>query len=230
MKIKTSIKNFNLESKSQCLNGKIKNPEFNLAGATIEINKTPLIEGFVAELFTVTDLRQVETRAKGIFFEINDWYIKIKIESGWEHFENGEINEFYLNQKEEKENLDLNKIISDPSLFLLQLKNMSGKDFPKFYLDIRGGETAGVGKNEHGPAHFHIIEKGTKKDLGRAFFPTIEEFNTKNKTELEFDHTCKIDRKVKKMISKWIFDSKLKNLEAINKEWKTRNKFNNRIY
>lgn len=112
---------------------------------------------------------------------------------------------------------------------LLQLKNMSGRHFAKFYLDIRGGETSGAGRNEHGPAHFHIIENGINKDLGRVYFPTVMEFISKQKTELEFDLNSKVDRKDKKRISKWIFDSGFENLKSINKEWELRNKFNNRI-
>jgi hypothetical protein len=77
MKIKTSINDFNLDSKNQCLKGKIKNPKFNLGGARIEINAFPLIEGFVVELFSVTDIKQVEFRAEGIHFDVNDWYIRI---------------------------------------------------------------------------------------------------------------------------------------------------------
>ncbi len=230
MKIKTSIKYFNFDNKNQCLKGKIKNPKFDLAGAKIEINTFPLIEGFVVELFSVTDIKQVESRIEGIHFDVNDWYVRINIYSGWEHFENGEINEFYISEREKIRSFDFNKKSSNSSSFLLQLKNMSGRYFPNFYLDIRGGETSGVGRNEHGTTHFHVIENGTKKDLGRVFFPTIEEFNSKHKTKLEYDNTCKVDRKTKKIISKWVFDSELKNLQAINNEWNLRNKFNNRIY
>jgi hypothetical protein len=230
MKIKTSINDFNLDSKNQCLKGKIKNPKFNLGGARIEINAFPLIEGFVVELFSVTDIKQVEFRAEGIHFDVNDWYIRINIYSGWEHFEKGEINEFYIREREKVRSFDFDKNLNNSSSFLLQLKNMSARYFSNFYLDLRGGETSGVGRNEYGPAHFHVIENGTKKDLGRVYFPTIKEFNSKHKTELEFDNTCKIDRKVKKTISKWVFDPELKNLKDINNEWNLRNEFNNRIY
>ena len=230
MKIKTNINDFILDSKDECLKGKIKNPKFSLAGAKIEVNKFTLIEGFIVELFSVTDLKQVEFRVNDIHFEINDWYVRVNIYSGWEHFENGDVEEFFISEREANKSIDIKKILSNSSSFLLQLKNMSGKYFPNFYIDIRGGETAGVGRNEHGPAHFHIKENGTNKDLGKVFFPTIKEFNSKQKTKLEFDDTCKIDKKKKKLISKWIFDSELKNLKAVNNEWNLRNKFNNRTY
>lgn len=87
MKIKTSIKNFNLDIENKCLKGKIESPKFNLAGAKIEAKEFPLIEGFVVELFSVTDLKQVESRVKDVDFKINDWYVRINIYSGWEYFE-----------------------------------------------------------------------------------------------------------------------------------------------
>lgn len=229
MKIKTSIKDFNLDNENKCLKGKIEHPEFNLAGAKIETRGFPLLEGFVVELFSVTDLKQVESRVKDVDFKITDWYVRINIYSGWEYFENNEINEFYISERENIENFNFDKIKLDSNSLLLQLKNMSGSFFSKFYLDIRGGETSGVGRNEHGPAHFHIIEKGTNKDLGKVYFPTVMEFISKQKTELKFDLNCEIDRKDKKRISKWIFDSEFKNLKSINKEWELRNEFNNRI-
>ena len=69
MKIKTNINDFILDSKDECLKGKIKNPKFSLAGAKIEVNKFTLIEGFIVELFSVTDLKQVEFRVNDIHFE-----------------------------------------------------------------------------------------------------------------------------------------------------------------
>lgn len=228
MKIRTSIKDFNLDNENKCLKGKIEHPKFNLAGAKIEAKGFPLLEGFVVELFSVTDLKQVESRVKNVDFKIIDWYVRINVYSGWEYFENNEINEFYISERENIENFNFEKIKLNSDSILLQLKNMSGRFFSKYYLDIRGGETSGAGRNEHGPAHFHIIENGTNKDLGKVYFPKVIEFVSKQKTELEFDLNCKVDRKDKKKISKWIFDSDFENLKSINKEWELRNEFNNR--
>lgn len=228
MRIKTSIIDFNLDFENKCLIGKISNPKFDLAGAKIEANGFPLLEGYVVELFSVTELKQVESRFKNVDFEIGDWFVRINIYSGWEYFENNEISKFFISERINLKDFNFDGIKLDSDSFLINLKNMSGRFFSNFYLDIRGGETSGAGRNEHGPAHFHIIENGTKKDLGKVYFPSLEEFISKQKKELEFDINCMVARKDQKKISKWVFDSELKNLKLINKEWELRNEFNNR--
>ena len=229
MKIKTSIKNFFIDNESECLKGKIKTPKFNLGGAKIFVKEYPGIEGYVVELFSIIDPIHGESRATGIEFEIDDWYVRINIYDGWKYFTNGNVKDFSLVERDAKKWPTDDLKSQNSESFLLQLKNVSGRFFPNFYLDIRGGEKSGAGRNEHGSAHFHIRESGTKKDLGKVFFPMVQDYEL-NKTKLVFSDDCQINRKSKKLIVSWVFDSDLKNLRDINKEWTLRNRFNNRTY
>ncbi|PRP65762.1 hypothetical protein [Nonlabens agnitus] len=228
MKIKSLISDFNLDHENECLIGKVGHCEFNLAGAKIESKGFPSLEGFVVELFQVTDLKEVSSRIKNVDFTGGDWYVRINIDSGWKYFENDEIIEFYIVERTNVENVNFDKAKLNANSILLQLKNMSARIFSKFYLDIRGGETSGAGRNEHGPAHFHVIENGTNKDLGKVYFPTITDFASNENTKLRFDLNCKFKKKEKRRISEWVFASNCQNLKAINQEWILRNEHNNR--
>ena len=224
--MKFLLKDFYIDKEDHSLNGCVTLPEFPLGGARIRIPENLDIEGCVVQLFTVRDLKHVKAFAKGVHFTIGSWYVKILIDKGWEHIKSGIIDEFYL--EEGKINKEPFKASSNSNLksFLLELKNMSGLNFSNFYLDIRGGETGGVGRNEHGDPHFHVINKNSKKDLGKVEFPTVSDYKN-NKTGLIFK--ADINRTQEKEISKWVFNSGLKNLSRLNESWKEMNKDNNRV-
>lgn len=220
------LEHFIINEKESFIAGKIIYPKITLPGARIKTSNNS-IEGFIYEVFEVTNLDQVKIRCPEISFNIGDWYAKFKITKGIELFLNKEIRIIQIEEpKNNKTHLTKSKA-SNPRSRLVKLRNMSGNHFSNFYLDVRGGATDGAGKNEHGEAHFHIILYAGNKDLGPVFFPTVEA-HKKNKIELEFPD--EIDRRMEKEIKKWVFKVDLENLELLNNQWVEMNKDNkNRI-
>lgn len=219
-----NLRNFYIDKDGKCLHGKVKSPKFNLAGAKLFIPKYAEIKGCVVELFRVVDVNHVRDRAKGISFDIGDWYIMILINKGWSVFVNNKIKELILIEPEFKNAPETSSSSLGPNEILVKLK--SEHRFSRFYLDLRGGSTNGVGRNEHGEPHFHIILYAQKKDIGKVFFPSISEFKN-GKNELIFK--TEISKKDRKEITEWVFESSLKNLELLNNDWNLFNKDNNRL-
>jgi hypothetical protein len=226
MKQKINISNFVKNNTKATLEGKIEIPKFNLAGAKLLITEKPKVEGCVVELFSILNPEHGSIRVPEIEFKIGEWYLSIKIFSDWEEFNKLKIKSFYLVEPEYTE-IDYSKLEIPKNAVLLKFKNMSLKEFSTYYIDLRGGETGGVGRNEHGPPHFHILRKSDKKDLGKVFFPTFEEFEN-GKTQLIFSK--EINSKMKKEISKWVFELNQKNLITLNSFWKSQNSHNNRVH
>lgn len=215
-----SIENFIVNEKQNYIAGQIINPKIILPGARIKTTDN-IIEGFIFEAFQVTDLTQVLNRCPDIQFNIGGWYVKIKITKGFHFLLKKEMTSLKI---EEPENVNPRKSKKGNSRSkYFTLRNMSGKHFSNFYLDIRGGAVDGVGRNEHGKAHFHIILYEGLVDLGAVYFPTVDAFKKKN-SELEFP--SQITRRVKKEINKWVFADGLENLEMLNKQWIEMNKYN----
>ena len=220
-KILNSILNFEYNSETKCLEGRVEKPEITLAICELIVTDIPEIEGFIVELFSIIEPINGEHRIPNIKFKKGDWYVKILITSGEKHFENKKINSFILQERPKSETSFPIPEILDSNTFLVQLKNISGRIFGKYYMDIRGGETGSAGRSEHGEPHFHIIEFKTNKDLGKVYFPS------KNNTELKFE--CSLKSKEIKNIEKWLFNDNQKILIELNKLWSELNKDNNRI-
>lgn len=228
MKQKLKIRDFYIDDVNRCLEGKVESSKFNLLGSKIIILNHPEIEGFVFELFEVIDVNHVKERAKGIEFNIGDIYLKILIDKGWDTFNKLIIEDFYLEESTKEINEQSFEEIkkNNAKSILFEFKNMSNLFFANFYIDLRGGETGGVGRNEHGEPHFHIISRKENRDIGKVFFPTIEDYKTNN-SQLIF--SSNINRKIKKQITEWVFKDDLKNLEELNKTWVEQNRHNNRV-
>jgi hypothetical protein len=220
-KTTNSINDFEYNSETKCLEGRVGQPNLTLSICEIIVPGIPKIKGFIAELFSVTEPIYGEHRVPNIKFKKGDWYVKILITSGHEHFENNVINNFTLQERPKTEASFSTPEVLDPNTFLLQLKNISGRKFGKYYMDIRGGETGASGRSEHGEPHFHIREFNTNKDLGKVFFPSV------NNTELKFE--CSLKAKEKKKIEQWLFKDNQKVLIEMNKLWNELNKHNNRV-
>jgi len=216
-----SINDFVYNSEKKCLEGRVGQPNLTLSICEIIIPEFPEIKGFIAEVFSVNEPINGEHRVPNVKFQKGDWYVKILITSGHKHFENNEIKKFTLQERKKSDSSYPTPEVLDPKTFLLQLKNISGRKFGKYYMDIRGGETGAVGRSEHGEPHFHIIEFNTNKDLGKVYFPTV------NNTELKFE--CSLKSKEKKKIEQWVFKDNQKVLIEMNKLWNELNKHNNRV-
>lgn len=221
-----NLSDFVIDDSESCLKGKVAIPKFNLAGAKLIIPNHPEIEGFVVELFSIVDIRHALLRAPGIDFNVGDWYINIKIFSDWSSFKEMKIKSFYLTERDINE-VNLKKIKRSKNSMLFKFKNMSLKYFDNYYIDLRGGETGGAGRNEHGDPHFHIIRKKDNKDLGKVFFPTIEDFKA-NEKQLVFSEEIRAKRK--KEITEWVFNKNQENLIKLNCMWTLQNNCNNRVH
>jgi hypothetical protein len=219
------IPNFTIEEKGSFLHAKVTHPVFNLIGTRLFVPEHPEIEGCVVELFSIIDVEHALVREPNIDFEVGDWYLKIKIFEGWHQFKELNPSTLYLIESQPQK-LDLDETKIPKNAILLKLKNMSLKDFDNYYIDLRGGETGGAGRNEHGDPHFHIIRKSDKKDLGKVFFPSVEDYQN-NQTGLDFPDI--VNAKMRKEIIEWIFAKNHENLIKLNSAWSTQNQFNNRI-
>lgn len=220
-KIINSINNFEYNSKTKCLEGRVENPKITLAFCELIVTEIPEIEGFIVELFSIIEPINGESRIPNIKFKKGDWYVKILITNGSSYFEKNQVTNFTLQEKPKSEtNISIPENLK-PDTFLVQLKNVSGKKFGKYYMDIRGGETGAVGRSEHGEPHFHIIEFKTNKDLGKVFF------KTKNNTEIKFE--CVLKTKEQKKIEKWLIQDNQKVLIQLDELWNILNKHNNRV-
>jgi hypothetical protein len=225
MQQEINIPNFTIEEKGSFLHAKVSYPVFNLIGARLFVPGYLGIEACVVELFSIIDVEHALVREANIDFEVGDWYLKIKIFEGWHQFKELNLSTLYLIESQpQKLNFDETKIPENSILF--KLKNMSLKDFDNYYIDLRGGETGGAGRNEHGEQHFHIIRKSDKKDLGKVFFPSVEDYQN-NQTCLDFPDI--VNSKIRKDIIEWIFAKNQENLIKLNSAWSTQNQFNNRI-
>ena len=220
------LENFTVNEEQNYIAGKIINPKIILPGARI-ITTEKTIEGFIYEAFEVTDLIQVLNRCPEIPFNIGEWYVKIKIIKGIHLLLKKELASLQIEEPKNVKPLIPKKVQTGSRSIYVKLRNMSGKHFSNFYLDIRGGSVDGAGRNEHGKAHFHIILSESQEDLGAVYFPTVDEFKKKN-SELEFpDQTT---NRIKKEINKWVFADGLENLKGLNRQWIEMNKYNqNRI-
>ena len=218
------IPNFTFDEKEKCLHAKVSKPIFNLIGSRLLITNHHEIEGCVVELFSIIKTEHATIREPNIDFEIGDWYLKIKIFDGWDKFKELTLSTIYLIESK-PEKLDIGKINISENTILLKLKNVSLKDFDNYYIDVRGGETGGAGRNEHGEPHFHIIRKSDRKDLGKVYFPTVENYQN-NQVGLVFPND--VNKKMQKEINSWVFDKNQKNLIKLNSVWSIQNEFNNR--
>ena len=219
------IPNFTVEEDGSFLHAKVSQPVFDLVGAKLFVPGHPEIEGCVVELFSIRDVEHALVREPNIDFEVGDWYLKIKIFEGWYQFKGLNLSTLYLTESQPQK-LDFDETNIPKNAILLKLKNMSLKDFDNYYIDLRGGETGGAGRNEHGEPHFHIIRKSDKKDLGKVYFPSIEDYHN-NQAGLEFPDN--VNSKMRKEITVWIFAKNQENLIRLNAAWSTQNQFNNRI-
>jgi hypothetical protein len=220
-RIINTIRNFEYNSETKCLEGRVEKPNLTLSICELIVTDIPEIEGFIAELFSIIEPINGEHRISNIKFKKGDWYVKILITNGLKYFENKKIVNFILQERPKSETPFSTPEILDSDTFLVQLKNISGRIFGKYYMDIRGGETGAAGRSEHGEPHFHIIEFKTNKDLGKVYFPS------ENNTELKFE--CSLKSKEIKNIQKWLFNDNQKGLIKLNKLWNELNKHNNRI-
>lgn len=218
------IPNFTFDEKGKCLHAKVSKPIFNLIGSRLLIPNHPEIEGFVVELFLIIDTSHTTIREPNIAFEIGDWYLRIKIFDGWDQFKELSLSTFYLTE-DKSQIVDADESKLSENAILLKLRNVSAKYFDNYYIDVRGGETGGAGRNEHGAPHFHIIRNGGRKDLGKVYFPTVENYR-RNQVELEF--SANVSQKMRKEINAWAFGEDQKNLDYLNSVWSTLNKHNNR--
>lgn len=105
-------------------------------------------------------------------------------------------------------------------------------DLLPFDIHVFGGSTDGYGRNEHGPAHFELKEKSTRKSLGKINMPSLQTW-----LELSFDKRVDlmnvingedISRKDKKAIVRWLELDSNQNLINCQKQWNESNKHNNR--
>lgn len=225
MKQLINIPNFTTDEAGSYIHARVTQPLFNLAGARLYIEGNTQIEGCVVELFSITLAEQALIREPKIDFQIGDWYLKIKIFEGWNYFIELNLSTIILIESQpQKGDFNENKIPKNS--ILVKLKNMSLKYFDNYFIDLRGGETGGAGRNEHGEPHFHIIGTGNNKDLGKVYFPSQDEYVSKQK-KLAFPVT--INSKMKKEISEWVFSNNQENLVKLNSKWYESNKDNNRI-
>lgn len=172
--------NFTIDEKENFIHARVSLPIFNLGGARLFVEGYSQIDACVVELFSITKPEQALTREPNIDFQTGDWYLKIKIYNGWNEFIKLNLSTIVLVESDtQKIDYDINKIPKNS--ILLKLKNMSLKYFDNYFIDLRGGETGGVGRNEHGMPHFHIISRGDNKDLGKVFFPSTDEYIKKSK-------------------------------------------------
>ncbi|WP_160633295.1 hypothetical protein [Acidiluteibacter ferrifornacis] len=222
---KIDVSKYYFDEKDNSLNGVLPaNEIFTYLGAKLKSRKSNKVHGYVIESFTVWSLDSVKDRAKGIEFEINDRYGKIALEQfAIELIKSNDSNEFYLEELLPHYQKDKKQIKNSKDL--VKLRRISGRYFSNFYLDVRGGETGSSGRSEHGQPHFHIISYTGQKDLGKGFFPSVDD-RLKNQTSIRFESSLK-KRDLDK-ISDWIFKDDLNNLKSLNNEWIERNKFNNR--
>lgn len=217
--------NFTIDEKEYCIHARVTVPKFNLGGSRLYVEGDSIIDACVVELFSITKPEQALTREPKIDFQTGDWYIKIKIYNGWSQLVKLNLSTIVLvESRHQKIDFDINK--GPKNSILLKLKNMSLKYFDNYYIDLRGGETGGVGRNEHGMPHFHIISKGDNKDLGKVYFPSGEEY-IKNEKKLNFQ--ANVTPKMKKEITEWVFSNNQENLIRLNTKWYELNKDNNRI-
>jgi hypothetical protein len=221
-----ALENFTVNEEQNYIAGKIINPKILLPGARIKTTDNT-IEGYIYEAFEVTDLIQVHNRCPEIQFNIGEWYVKIKITKGIYLLLKKAFASLQIEEPEYLKPLKHKKVQTGSRSIYVKLRNMSGKHFSNFYIDVRGGSTNGAGRNEHGKAHFHIILCDSLQDLGAVYFPTVSEFKIIN-AELEF--TGQIPNQMKREINKWVFADGLENLERLNCKWFEMNKDNqNRI-
>jgi hypothetical protein len=225
MKQQINIPNFTTDEAGSYIHARVTQPLFNLAGARLYIEGNTKIEACVVELFSITKVEQALTREPKIDFQLGDWYIKIKIFEGWNHFIELNLSTIILTESQPQK-VDFNENKIPKNSILVKLKNMSLKYFDNYYIDVRGGETGGAGRNEHGEPHFHIIGKGNNKDLGKVYFPSQDEYLLKQK---KIDFPVTINSKMKKEITEWVLSNNQENLIKLNSMWSTQNKFNNRI-
>jgi hypothetical protein len=222
---KIDVSKYYFDEKDNSLNGVLPaNEILTYSGAKLKSSKSNKVHGYVIESYTVWSLDSVKDRAKGIEFEINDRYGKIALEqSAIELIKSNDSNEFYLEELLPRYQKD--KKLSKNSKDLVKLRRISRRYFSNFYLDVRGGETGSSGRSEHGQPHFYIISYAGQKDLGKGFFPSVDD-SMKNQASIRFESSLK--RRDLDKISDWVFKDDLNNLKSLNAEWLERNKFNNR--
>ncbi|MAY82658.1 MAG: hypothetical protein CMP59_00855 [Flavobacteriales bacterium] len=203
------------------IEGKIENPELPLITSELKAKNDLKIKGIIRETFQVMLPIHGEIRVPNQKFKAGDWYVKYAIIEGFEFIKEGTVKSLILFDAPTKEGVRVYK--PDQNSFLVALKRISALDFSNFYLDIRGGSDAGLGRNEHGLPHFHIILNAGRKDIGKVYFPTVEEYKSTGK-ELVFSSTLK--RKYKNEILDWTFKNDLKNLQLMNDVWELMNQGN----
>ena len=105
-------------------------------------------------------------------------------------------------------------------------------DILPFDVHVFGGSTSGVGRNEHGLAHFQLKEKNTRKDLGKINMPSLNIWTTstdKEKIEMLYvENGEDIPKKQKKVFAVWLCRNGNENLLKCHKQWNDSNKDNNR--
>ena len=127
-------------------------------------------------------------------------------------------------------------ITHDPILEMARINDI--KEF-KFDVFVYGGDSYGVGRNEHGSPHFHFADKIKGGDWHfSVLIPTVEEW--KQRKELYISESSNGDfhwtgfRKEKKMLIKWLDKPNMDldyytNLEMIRYNWNTLNKDNKNV-
>ena len=112
------------------------------------------------------------------------------------------------------------------------------KEF-KFDVFVYGGDSYGVGRNEHGEPHFHFADeiKGGNWHFS-IFIPTVKEWNQNKELYIyetsNGDYNWKGLRKEKKMLIEWLDDNNsdadvYTNLEFIRLQWNVLNKNNKNV-
>ena len=232
--VKLHLKDFKLFKDKKYLCGPLPKPDpiYFYPSARFKCDEFPEVKGFVNEVFMVMEGME---HAYGFKLEVGQWFGCIHIEEGWETLESGKVTEFYLREFQPSDappRVAKETVLPPGTRLVYEKFHKINKphELSSFDIDVRGGSTDGAGKNEHGAPHFHILEKRTRKDLGKVEFPNVELWRLASDKETVLDLSkASISRSQKKEVIDWLEKDDQKNLELLMSEWNSRNKHNNRI-
>lgn len=224
------LSDFKIDNDKQTLFGILYKYEPSLLSSKFYSKEFPRVKGYVFEYFEINKNRVSEV----IGYDVPDgtFFGTIHIKSGWEFIASGALTSFILKENKTKPtNIDYSKVKLKPGQIFVKYKKMNKPfEFSSFFIDLRGGNTEGVGRNEHGKPHFHLKYKNSLKDIGKIDIPDIETWKkSTRKIDLLVVEEGYITKSEKKEIVDWLEKFNHKNLELLLSEWNEMNKFNNRV-